>query len=171
MKIGTRLILLAMIANGLSFSTIATFAEDTNTPKIQTGDKWIYQETDRITNTPTARITWVVTEALDKTYTVNVTSSNGSSIVDVYDYNLNEIQSGQFTDSPNDGAGVADKKPGVSWKHSFIWRDTDKGVGGKSQMEGRCPIKETVTVPAGTFDTLKCFTKLRTHPSNSGPVI
>lgn len=172
MKIRTSLILLATFASGLSLSTINTFAEDSDAPKIKVGDKWVYQETDVITNTPTHRLTWVVTEALDKTYTVNVTSSNGNSIVDVYDFNQNAMQFGQYTYTPNDGTGVLDKtKPGASWRHSFTWRDTDKGVGGKSETDGKCTANESVTVPAGTFDALKCITIIKMHAPNGGPLI
>lgn len=172
MKISTNLILLATFASGLSVSTITAFGEDTDAPKIKTGDKWIYQETDSITNTPTSRLIWVVTEALDKTYSVNVEASNGNSIVDVYDYKQNGIQFGQFSYTPNDGTGVpANAMPGASWKHSFTWRDTDKGQGGRSETDGRCRTKESVTVAAGTFDdALKCITIIRSHAANEGPV-
>ena len=143
MKILTRLILLATFASGLSLSNIAAFAEDIEAPKIKTGDKWDYQETDTITNTPTNHITWLVTEALDKSYTMNVSASNGNSIVDVFDYNENGVQFGQYSYNPNDGTGVTvNAKPGASWKRSFTWS------GAKATRRSR-PCARSLPLAAG----------------------
>ena len=147
----------------------ATLAEDAAPAKIAVGDKWVYQETDNITKSPTRTITWVVTETADKTYTITANTSKDQHNVDLYDYNGNGVEYNDVTYAPNDGTGLPPgAKPGTTWKQSYTWRNSQKGNGGKARADGKCDSNEQVTTPAGTFDTLKCTVTLDIGATTGG---
>ena len=128
------------------------------------GDRWVYDTKDEITGFPKATYSQVVTEVSPKEVMTSLTfrGQNGSSVM-VYDHNWNRIeQSNVVKFNPSDGQGI--RLPlavGKEWRAEFEARSAQTGAASKGSVLSKVTGQETVTTPAGTFETFKIETRVQ----------
>jgi hypothetical protein len=134
-------------------------AQSVDRPKadVQAGDAWVYEEKDELTGFHIRTFTSLVTEVSPKEITINnLNKDNNNRGFVVFDHDWNRLVLGNQKYTPHDGHGI--RRPlavGKEWKSEFITRNTQSGVNTKSQSISKVVAKETITTPAGTFETFK----------------
>ena len=121
------------------------------------GDAWVYDQKESNTGLTLATYTSLVAETSPKEIVTNVIfrGRNGSTLV-VFDHDWNRLVNGNQKYSPNDGHGVHwPLAEGKEWRHEFTTSNTQTGVNTKSSSLTKVVAQETVTTPAGTFETFK----------------
>ncbi|MEO9168653.1 MAG: hypothetical protein ABI230_09645 [Aestuariivirga sp.] len=121
------------------------------------GDQWTYDLTDEITNTPTATVTYSITDISNKETTIAVTKLGGSGTwLEVYDESWGRKLNNTWKSVPNDGLSL--KLPLAVGDHWSI-NGTDQNVvkGGAYRHLGTSKVlaEEKLGVPAGTYETFK----------------
>jgi hypothetical protein len=133
-------------------------AQSVDRPKdVQAGDAWVYEEKDELTGFHIRTFTSLVTEVSPKEITINNLNkdNNGRGYV-VFDHDWNRLVLGNQKYTPHDGHGIRwPLTVGKEWKSEFITRNTQTGVNTKSQSISKVVAKESITTPAGTFETFK----------------
>ena len=106
----------------------------------------------------------VVTEVSPKEVVVNLTfrGQNGSSLM-VYDHDWNRLeQQSNVKFRPHDGQGIRPPLTvGKEWRADYEARVTQTGAATKGSVMSKVVGRETVTTPAGTFDTFKIETRVQ----------
>jgi hypothetical protein len=131
---------------------------------VRVGDRWVYDTKDEITGFPKATYSHVVTEVSPKEITVSLTfrGNNNSSLM-VFDHNWNRLEQSNAKFKPNDGQGI--RLPlgvGKEWRGEYEARATQTGViNAKASAVSKVVGQETVTTPAGTFETFKIETRVQ----------
>jgi len=136
---------------------------------VQVGDHWTIDTRDEITGLPTETFIRVVTDVSPSEVVVRVTTrgKNTSGIV-VYDRNWNRIENSTWKWKPNDGWGVRfPLAVGKEWRSEVEARTTQTGGADKTTISAKVTAQESVTTPAGTFDTFKIETKSREIVANN----
>jgi hypothetical protein len=134
-------------------------AQSVDRPKedIQVGDAWVYERKDGTTGFHLAKFTSLVTKVSPKEIVTNAVlegrDGEGSA---VFDHDWNRLANGNLKYKPNDGHGVRwPLAVGKEWRHEFLISNTQTGANMKSQGLAKVVAKETITTPAGTFETYK----------------
>jgi hypothetical protein len=144
---------------GLALSPHVAVAQSVDRPKedIVAGDAWVYEEKDEITGLHIRTFTSWVTEVSAKEIVTNlINKENGGRGYAVFDHDWNRLVVGNQKFNPNDGHGVRwPLAVGKEWKHEFIIINAQAGANMKSSSLAKVVAKETVTTPAGTFETFK----------------
>jgi hypothetical protein len=134
---------------------VAQAPDQTNNP-VRVGDWWTYDQRDEITGTPTTTFTHTVTDISPTEFVLRLTNQgkNGASIR-VYDHDWNLTDRGDYKYKPSMGGGV--KPPlavGKEW-HSEHESRSASGYVGKGSVTRKVTAQESITTPAGTFETFK----------------
>jgi hypothetical protein len=124
---------------------------------VRIGDQWVYTTKDEITREVTRTYVATVSEISPTEITTHLTyrPSNGQSLV-VFDHDWNRVANGVWRYKPNDSQGV--RLPlmvGKEWRTEYISSNTQSGANFKSASLAKVTAQESVTTPAGTFDTFK----------------
>jgi hypothetical protein len=124
---------------------------------VRVGDRWVYDTKDEISGYPKDTYSEIVTEVSPKEIVTNWTYSGkpGSALV-TYDHDWSRIDNLIWKYKPNDGQGV--RLPlavGKTWRVEFDARNTQTGVNMRASISSKVVAQETITTPAGTFDTFK----------------
>lgn len=130
--------------------------DETNDP-IRVGDRFIYDTKDEITGEPKGTYVVIVTEVSDKEIVTNVSfrGRNGSQLV-VLDHELNRIDDSVWKYKPNDGQGIhLPLAVGKTWRSEYDARNMQNGAILRTTGVSKVLAQETVTTPAGTFETFK----------------
>jgi hypothetical protein len=125
--------------------------------EIRVGDTWVYDHKEGNSGLTLSTYSSVVAEISPKEIVTNVIyrGRNGSALV-VFDHDWNRLVNGPFKHNPNDGHGIQwPLAEGKEWRHEFTTSNTQTGVNTKSSSLTKVVGKETVTTPAGTFETFK----------------
>src|SRR5262249_16309712 len=86
------------------------------------------------------------------------------SVVFDHDWNRSVINNNKF--DPNDGSGVDwPLAVGKEWRSTYTTRNTKTGVNAKSSSLSKVVAQETVTTPAGTFETFKIERQVKAYNS------
>jgi hypothetical protein len=130
---------------------------------VRVGDRWVYDTKDELTGLPKATYSQVVTEVSPKEVVVSLVlrGQNGSSLL-VYDHDWDRIEQSNVKFRPNDGQGI---RPPLAvckeWRAAYEGRVTQTGAASKGSVVSKVVGRETVTTPAGTFDTFKIETRVQ----------
>ena len=124
---------------------------------VRVGDRWVYDTKDEISGYPKDTYSEIVTEVSPNEIVTSWTFSGkpGSALV-TYDHDWSRTDNITWKFKPNDGQGV--RLPlavGKTWRVEFYARNTQTGVNLKSSISSKVVAQETITTPAGTFDTFK----------------
>ncbi len=149
----------------------APAAADSSAPEkmeeVQVGDHWTYEFHDDISGDVKSVLTHTVTDLTDSQIGISVTrAGNTSSGYQTYDRSWNLIKSGVHRYSPSDGTGIqAQLATGKAW--SIKSNDINGGFTAKRSVTSKVIAQESVTTPAGTFDTFKIETSIQLQNSNN----
>ena len=145
-------------------SLSAQSPDEANGP-VRVGDRWTYETKDELTGEPKGTYVVVVTEMSDKEIvnTVSFRGKNGSQLV-VLDHDLNRLDDSIWKYKPNDAQGVRPPLTvGKTWRFQYDARNMQNGAVLQTTGVAKVVAKETVTTPAGTFETFKIERHLRQH--------
>jgi len=130
---------------------------DAAIPEIRVGDGWVYDRKDDISGSPIGTFTSLVTEVSPQEIVtqVNYRGKNGHGLV-VFDHDWNRTLDNNIKYKPNDGHGV--RMPlavSKEWRLEYTFSNAKNGVNMKATSLSKVVAQESVTTPAGTFDTFK----------------
>jgi hypothetical protein len=148
------LILLALIVLCPGMFAAQTLGADN---AVQIGDQWIYNTRDEVTGTVTRTYVATVSEISPTEIVTQVTNRGGKGgAVVAFDHDWNRVANGVWRYKPNDAQGV--RLPlavGREWRAEFISSNAQSGASFKSSTLAKVTAQESLTTPAGTFDTFK----------------
>ncbi len=167
-QLGRREICIIGLGAILSAGSIALFPRllVAQTPEkaenpIRVGDRWTYATKDEITGLPTETFTHVVTEISANQIVVAASTqgSSGSRLV-IFDRDWNRIDDRNLKFKPNNGLGIRPTLAvGAEWHSENEARNTETGSAWKNKVSSKVVAQETITTPAGTFETFKIETR------------
>jgi hypothetical protein len=155
------LIGLAMIWPGVLAAQEPTNADQA----VRVGDRWTFETKDEITGETKDTVTEVVTEVSDKEFVTRISARGkaGGRLV-AYDHEWNRVDDSLWKYKPNDGRGV--RLPitvGKEWRAENESNNMKTGTVVRTTTRTKVAGKETITTPAGTFDTFRIETQATTH--------
>jgi hypothetical protein len=125
--------------------------------EVQVGDAWVYDTKDGITGLPISTYTSLVAEVSPKEIVTNVIvkgNNNRGFVVFDHDWNRFVLNNQKF--DPKDSTGVQwPLAVGKEWRSTYTTRNTQTGVNTRSSSLTKVVAQETITTPAGTFETFK----------------
>jgi hypothetical protein len=135
----------------------------------QVGDHWTYEFTDNISGDVKSINTNTVTDLTDSQIGVRTTwAGHSNSNSQTFDRSWNLINSGVHRYSPNDGTGIqAPLTVGKTWSVKSTDINSTSGFIAKRAGTSKVIAQESVTTPAGTFDTLKIETSFQIQNTNN----
>ena len=137
--------------------TVPTQAQDENGNSVRIGDQWTYSRKNEITGAPGDTYTVTVTEITPKEIVTSVVfqGKQGSSI-NAFDHDWNVVANGPWRYRPHDGPGIRlPLEVGKEWRSEYYEVNTLTNVKNKASHLTKVSGRETVTTPAGTFETFK----------------
>ncbi len=148
-------LLLTLVA--LSPGTSAAQSPENADGAVQVGDQWVYTSKDEITGEVKRTFASTVSEISPTEIVTHIANraGKGGGVV-VFDYDWNRVANGVWRYKPNDDQGV--RLPlavGKQWRSEFISSNVQSGMNFKSTSSAKVTARESVTTPAGTFDTFK----------------
>jgi hypothetical protein len=155
--------ILLWLALGLWPNAVAAQSPDQANDAVQVGDRWVYDTKDEITGFPKDTYSQVVTEVSPKEIVVSLTirGKSGSTLM-AYDHNWNRSDMPAVRFKPNDGQGIHPPLAvGKQWRAEYEARITQTGASTKGSVISKVVAQETITTPAGTFDTFKIETRVQ----------
>ena len=133
--------------------------------EVQVGDAWVYDSKDVITGLPLSTYTSLVAEVSPTEIVTNAIfkgNNNRSLVVFDHDWNRLIIHNQKF--NPNDGHGVRwPLAVGKEWRSSYTTSNSQTGANTKVSSLAKVVAQETVTTPAGTFETFKIDRQLKEY--------
>jgi hypothetical protein len=141
-----------------------------STDPVRVGDQWVYDTKDEITGYPKDTFSEIVTEVSPKEIIVSTTfSGKDLSILVVYDHDWNRLENPVVKFKPNDGQGVRlPLSVGKEWRTEYDERNRGNGAAFRAVAVSKVVAQETVTTPAGTFETFKIERRIK-HFNSSNP--
>jgi hypothetical protein len=135
----------------------------------QVGDHWTYEFTDNISGDVKSISTNTVTDLTDSQIGLRTTwAGHSNSNSQTYDRSWNLVNSGVHRYSPNDGTGIqAPLTVGKTWSVKSTDINSTSGFIAKRAGTSKVIAQESVTTPAGTFDTLKIETSFQIQNTNN----
>jgi hypothetical protein len=136
---------------------------------VQVGDHWTYEFTDNISGDVKSISTNTVTDLTDSQIGLRTTwAGHSNSNSQTYDRSWNLLNSGVHRYSPNDGTGIqAPLTVGKTWSVKSTDINSTSGLIAKRTGTSKVTAQESVTTPAGTFDTLKIETSFQLQNTNN----
>ena len=125
--------------------------------EVQVGDAWVYDNKDLITGLPISTYTSLVAEVSPKEIVTNVIirGKDDKGIV-VFDHDWNRFVLNNQKFDPKDSTGVQwPLAVGKEWRSTYTTRNTQTGANTRSSSLTKVVAQETVTTPAGAFETFK----------------
>jgi len=137
--------------------TVAFAGSTTQMEEAQMGDRWTYTARDEVTGQAKAKYTHTVTDVVGTEISVRVTIPGSMDRYVTYDRDWNVKSDAVWRYSPNDGLGV--KQPvsmGERWNRAVRQTPlTGTGASWNCAREVKVVGEETLTTPAGTFETFQ----------------
>jgi hypothetical protein len=135
----------------------------------QLGDHWTYEFRDEISGDVKSVITNTVTDLTDSQIGVRITrAGNANSGYQTFDHSWNLISSGVSRYTPNDGTGIrAPLAVGKTWSFKSNDINSTSGFSGRRSGTSKVTTQESVTTPAGTFDTFRIETSIQIQNANN----
>ncbi len=134
----------------------------------QVGDHWTYEFRDDISGDVKSTLTQIVTDVSGSEIGVrNNTLGTSNAGYQTFDRSWNLINSGNWRYRPNDNTGIrAPLAVGKTWSFKSDDLNSTAGSNGKRSGTSKVIAQESVTTPAGTFDTFKIETSFRIQSAN-----
>jgi hypothetical protein len=147
-------------------------AESTDQEKMedpQVGDHWTYEYRDDISGDVKSIITNTVTDLTDSQIGIRLTwAGHSNSNSQIFDRSWNLLNQGVHRYSPNDGTGIqAPLAVGKTWPVKSTDVNSTSGLIAKRAGTSKVAAQESVTTPAGTFDTLRIETSFQVQNTNN----
>jgi hypothetical protein len=141
---------------------VAQSPEEADGP-VRVGDRWVYDTKDEITGFPKETYAEIVTEVSPKEIVVNLTwSGTSTSAIITYDHDWNRLDNSINKFKPSDGQGIRlPLSVGKEWRSEFDAKNLRTGVNTRGSNSSKVVAQETLTTPAGTFETLKIDRRVR----------
>ena len=133
--------------------------------EVQVGDAWVYDSKDGITGLPLSTYTSLVAEISATEIVTNaIFKGNNNRALVVFDHDWNRLVTNNQKFNPNDGHGVRwPLAVGKEWRSSYTTSNTQTGANTKVSSLAKVVAQETVTTPAGTFETFKIDRQLKEY--------
>ena len=133
--------------------------------EVQVGDAWVYDSKDGITGLPLSTYTSLVAEISATEIVTNaIFKGNNNRALVVFDHDWNRLVTNNQKFNPNDGHGVRwPLAVGKEWRASYTTSNTQTGANTKVSSLAKVVAQETVTTPAGTFETFKIDRQLKEY--------
>jgi hypothetical protein len=133
--------------------------------EVQVGDAWVYDSKDGITGLPLSTYTSLVAEVSPTEIVTNaIFKGNNNRALVVFDHDWNRLVTNNQKFNPNDGHGVRwPLAMGKEWRSSYTTSNTQTGANTKVSSLAKVVAQETVTTPAGTFETFKIDRQLKEY--------
>jgi hypothetical protein len=122
---------------------------------IRVGDRWSYDIKDGATGALKFPVTLVVIEIDQKEITTRVTGQDNRPFTIVFDPGWGRIDDGTWKHRPSDLHGVRTLEIGKEWRSEGNSMNMHSGLTFRTSGSGKVTGQERVTVPAGTFDTIR----------------
>jgi hypothetical protein len=138
--------------------------------EVRVGDHWTYESRDDISGDVKSIITNTVTDLTDSQIGIrNSWAGNSNSGNQTFDRSWNMINSGGVNRySPNDGTGIRSPLAvGKTWSSKSNDINTRSGFSVKRSVTSKVAAQESVTTPAGTFDTFRIETSIHVQNANN----
>ncbi|HEX3115047.1 MAG TPA: hypothetical protein VHQ48_06185 [Bradyrhizobium sp.] len=134
----------------------------------QTGDHWTYELRDDISGDVKSVLAHTVTDVTDSQIGVRIARvGKANSGYQTFDRSWNLVNSGDWRYMPNDGTGIrAPLVAGKTWSFKATDLNSTAGLSGKRSGTSKVVAQESVTTPAGTFDTFKIETSFQIQNAN-----
>jgi hypothetical protein len=149
-------------------STNISNGNGTGFDEVRVGDRYTFDTKNEITGEATGTYVALVTEILDKEI-VTAISFRGrtDSRVVILDHDLNRLDDSVSKYSPNDGQGIRSPLAvGKEWHFQYDARNMQNGIASRASSVSKVVAQETVTTPAGTFDTFKIERHIAMHQTS-----
>jgi hypothetical protein len=155
----------AQVADTPGNAANAGNAKSPDADAVRVGDRYTFNTKNEITGEAMDTYVVLVTEISDKEIVTAISfpGKTGSRIV-VLDHDLNRLDDSVSKYSPNDAQGI--RRPlavGEEWHYEYDVRNMQTGVARRASGVSKVVSQETVTTPAGTFDTFKIERHVATH--------
>jgi hypothetical protein len=138
------------------------FAQTTDPGPVRVGDRWSYDIKDDLTGDLRQSVTIVVVEVNDKEITTRATvRGRDRPLTTVFDPGWGRIDDGTWKLQP---AGIGIQQPlqvGKEWRSDANAMNIQSGVPFRASGVAKVAAQESVTTPAGTFDTYRIDTTVR----------
>lgn len=139
-----------------------SLAQTAESDMVKVGDRWSYDVKDDRTGDLRQAITVVVTDINDKEITTHVTvrGKDRPNTV-IYALDWGRIDDGRWRNRP---AGIGIKTPlqvGKEWRSDTNGQSLESSVVMRSTGVAKVAAQESVTTPAGTFDTFRVEANIR----------
>jgi hypothetical protein len=135
---------------------------------LQVGDHWTYELRDDVSGDVKSTLTNTVTDVSPSQINIRLgklgTSNTGYQ---TYDHSWNLMDNGSWHNRPNDGTGIQlPLAVGKTWSFKSTDLNNTAGVSWKRSGTSKVVAQESVTTPAGTFDTFKIETSIQVQNTN-----
>ncbi len=152
-----------VLAAGLWPAALVAQSPQAPNEGVQVGDRWVFDSKDEITGFPKETYTRIVTEvSANEIVTEFFVRGKPGNTVMVFDRDWDLIDNSTWKFKPNDGQGI--RLPlalGKSWRSEFDQKNTNTGANFRGSVSSKVAAQESLTAPAGTFDTFKIETSLK----------
>ena len=135
---------------------------------VQVGDHWTYEFRDDISGDVKSTLSQTVTDVSGSEIGIRNNSLGTSNTgYQTFDRSWNLVNSGAWRYRPNDGTGIrAPLAVGKTWSLKSDDLNSTAGLSGKRSGTSKVTAQESVTTPAGTFDTFKIETSFQIQNAN-----
>lgn len=138
------LLALALLVTGLAH------AQRVERPTMQVGDRWKYETKDGLTQLVTGQTERIITAVGS-----DQIEAMENGLPARYTLDLNPLETPENRFDPASRALSFPFAPGDTWRHDGKVAYKSTGAEGRNQYSVRVVGPETITVPAGRFDTVK----------------
>jgi hypothetical protein len=151
-----RLVVLAALA-AIWPQALSAQASDETGNSVRVGDQWTYDRKNEITGIPQDTYTSTVTEITTQVIVTNVVvQGKKGSTINAFDRDWNVVASGPWRYKPHDGPGIRlPLEVGKEWRNEYYETNVLTSVKSKISSLTKVSGQETVTTPAGSFETFK----------------
>jgi hypothetical protein len=151
-----RLVVIAALAAMWS-QALSAQAPDQTGNSVRVGDQWTYNRRDESAGAPRDTYTSTVTEITPQEIVTNVVvQGKEGSTISAFDHDWNVVANGPWRYKPHDGPGIRlPLEVGKEWRNEYYETNVLTNVKSKVSSLTKVSGRETVTTPAGTFETFK----------------
>src|ERR1700674_2369368 len=137
---------------------LAAQAPDQTDNPVRVGDQWTYDRTNRIAGILRDTYTSAVTEITPQEIVtpMAVQGKQDAAVVVAFDHDWNAVSSGPWRYKPHDGPGIRlPLEVGKEWRSEYYEVNVLTNARFKVSSVTKVSGRESVTTPAGSFETFK----------------
>lgn len=161
-----RIGLLAIVAAAMWPCVIGAQSPEAPDEGVRVGDRWVFDRRDELSNLPKDTYTRIVTAVSDKEIITDFyVRGNPAKTVMIFDRGWGLIDNSTAKYKPDNGQGV--RLPltiGKSWRSEYDEKGHNTGANLHGSAISKVTAQESLTTPAGIFDTFKIETQIRAFP-------